>query len=34
MRELAECPGIGPTKLERYGDEIVGVVAEPVVGSV
>jgi ATP-dependent DNA helicase RecQ len=25
---LSRCPGIGPTKLERYGDEIVAVVAE------
>jgi DNA helicase-2/ATP-dependent DNA helicase PcrA len=23
---LARCPGIGPTKLERYGDEIVAIV--------
>jgi DNA helicase-2/ATP-dependent DNA helicase PcrA len=28
LGELARCPGIGPTKLERYGDEIVAVVAE------
>jgi superfamily II DNA helicase RecQ len=25
---LSRCPGIGPTKLERYGDEIIAVVAE------
>ncbi|HEX4778507.1 MAG TPA: HRDC domain-containing protein, partial [Acidimicrobiia bacterium] len=25
---LARCAGIGPTKLERYGDEIIAVVAE------
>ena len=25
---LARCPGIGPTKLERYGDEIVAIVAD------
>ncbi|MGH8977720.1 MAG: HRDC domain-containing protein, partial [Acidimicrobiia bacterium] len=25
---LAQCAGIGPTKLERYGDEIVAVVAD------
>ena len=25
---LARCPGIGPTKLERYGDEIIAVVAD------
>ena len=24
--ELGRCPGIGPTKLERYGDEIVAIV--------
>ncbi len=29
MRELANCPGMGPTRLERYGDEILAVVAEP-----
>ncbi len=28
LAELARCPGIGPTKLERYGDEIVAVVAD------
>jgi len=26
LRELADCPGIGPTKLDRYGDEIIAVV--------
>lgn len=26
LRELAPCPGIGPTKLERYGDEILEVI--------
>jgi DNA helicase-2/ATP-dependent DNA helicase PcrA len=26
LLELARCPGIGPTKLERYGDEILAVV--------
>jgi ATP-dependent DNA helicase UvrD/PcrA len=25
---LGRCPGIGPTKLERYGDEIVAIVAD------
>jgi superfamily II DNA helicase RecQ len=25
---LSRCPGIGATKLERYGDEIIAVVAE------
>lgn len=25
MRELARCDGIGPTKLERYGDDILAV---------
>jgi superfamily II DNA helicase RecQ len=24
-RELAACDGIGPTKLERYGDEILAL---------
>lgn len=28
LAELARCAGIGPTKLERYGDEIVAVVAD------
>jgi superfamily II DNA helicase RecQ len=27
LRDLARCPGIGPTKLERYGDEIIATVA-------
>ena len=26
LRELAACPGIGPLKLERYGDDILAVV--------
>jgi DNA helicase-2/ATP-dependent DNA helicase PcrA len=26
LEDLARCPGIGPTKLERYGDEILAVV--------
>jgi ATP-dependent DNA helicase UvrD/PcrA len=29
LAELARCAGIGPTKLERYGDEIVAVIADP-----
>jgi DNA helicase-2/ATP-dependent DNA helicase PcrA len=28
LAELARCAGIGPTKLERYGDEIVAVIAD------
>ncbi len=28
LDELARCPGIGPTKLERYGDEIIAVIAD------
>lgn len=28
LRELADCPGVGPTKLERYGDDLLAVVAE------
>lgn len=28
LRELADCPGIGPTKLERYGDDLLALVAE------
>jgi DNA helicase II / ATP-dependent DNA helicase PcrA len=28
LAELARCVGIGPTKLERYGDEIVAVIAD------
>jgi ATP-dependent DNA helicase RecQ len=27
LDELARCAGIGPTKLERYGDEIVAAIA-------
>jgi len=30
LGDLARCAGIGPTKLERYGDEIVAVVADTV----
>jgi DNA helicase II / ATP-dependent DNA helicase PcrA len=26
VRELAGCPGVGPTKLERYGDDVLDVV--------
>lgn len=26
--ELSRCPGIGPTKLERYGDEILAVLSD------
>ncbi|HTL85073.1 MAG TPA: HRDC domain-containing protein [Acidimicrobiia bacterium] len=28
LEELAGCTVIGPTKLERYGDEIIAVIAE------
>jgi superfamily II DNA helicase RecQ len=28
LEELAGCTGIGPIKLERYGDEIVAVIAQ------
>ena len=28
LRELAGCPGVGPTKLERYGDDLLALVAE------
>ena len=27
--ELVACDGIGPAKLERYGDEILELLAEP-----
>ena len=27
LADLAQIPGVGPTKLERYGDEIVAIVA-------
>jgi DNA helicase II / ATP-dependent DNA helicase PcrA len=27
LRELAACPGVGPTKLERYGDDVLDLVA-------
>jgi DNA helicase-2/ATP-dependent DNA helicase PcrA len=30
LAELARCAGIGPTKLERYGDEIVAIIADPI----
>jgi DNA helicase II / ATP-dependent DNA helicase PcrA len=26
LRELAGCPGVGPTKLERYGDDVLDLV--------
>jgi DNA helicase II / ATP-dependent DNA helicase PcrA len=26
LRELAACPGVGPTKLERYGDDVLDLV--------
>jgi DNA helicase-2/ATP-dependent DNA helicase PcrA len=28
LEALAQCAGIGPTKLERYGDEILAVIAD------
>jgi DNA helicase-2/ATP-dependent DNA helicase PcrA len=28
LADLANCTGIGPTKLERYGDEIIAVIAD------
>jgi DNA helicase-2/ATP-dependent DNA helicase PcrA len=28
LDDLARCPGIGPTKLERYGDEILAVISD------
>jgi DNA helicase-2/ATP-dependent DNA helicase PcrA len=28
VEELARVPGIGPTKLELYGDELLAVVAD------
>ena len=28
LAALSECAGIGPTKLERYGDEIVAIIAD------
>ncbi len=28
LRELARCPGIGPTKLDRYGDDILAVLED------
>jgi len=27
LRDLAACPGVGPTKLERYGDDVLDLVA-------
>ena len=27
LADLAEIPGIGPTKLDRYGSELIAVVA-------
>ena len=27
LRELAGCPGVGPTKLERYGDDLLDLIA-------
>jgi len=28
LRELAACPGVGPTKLERYGDDLLDLIDE------
>ena len=28
LRDLAACPGVGPTKLERYGDDVLDLVAD------
>ena len=33
LDELARCTGIGPTKLERYGDEIIAVLADVLAAS-
>ncbi|MGI8809967.1 MAG: ATP-dependent helicase [Acidimicrobiales bacterium] len=33
LGELAACPGIGPLKLERYGDDILGVIEGAVGGE-
>lgn len=30
LRELASCPGVGPAKLERYGDDLLDLIAEHV----
>jgi ATP-dependent DNA helicase RecQ len=27
IAELRRVPGVGPTKLDRYGDEVIGVIA-------
>ena len=32
LAELAQCKGMGPMKLERWGDEILAVLGEPVFG--
>jgi DNA helicase II / ATP-dependent DNA helicase PcrA len=32
LNALARCTGIGPTKLERYGDEIIAVIADTSAG--
>ena len=28
LKQLGDCPGVGPTKLERYGDDLLEIVAE------
>ena len=33
QRELLACEGIGPTKLERYGDDILACLEEVADGS-
>jgi hypothetical protein len=27
IRELAACPGVGPTKLERYADDLLDIIS-------
>jgi hypothetical protein len=31
LTELAGCPGIGPAKLERYGDDLLDLIADHLV---
>ncbi len=28
LKQLGDCPGVGPTKLERYGDDLLEIIAE------
>ena len=33
LAELADCPGVGPIKLERWGDEVLAVLDAAITGA-